>query len=185
MRAIPQAGVTNADVETIETVRRRAASQRHTETMRRDTSRTLRYACWGTMKGGCMTRQTTIERSLELWAERSGDPAAAVYARLFALKPEFERLFALDRTGAVRGNMLTVALDAILDIAGPNAWGMNFLLAERVNHSGVNVPDTEFLLFVSAIRDTARDALSAEWTDVFDGAWDSVIGEIEAACAVE
>ena len=124
-----------------------------------------------------------IETSLELWAARAGDPAAAVYARLFAQRPEYERLFALDRTGAARGNMLATALDALLDIAGPDAWGMNFLLAERVNHSGVNVPPTEFLLFVHAIRDTARDALSADWTADIAQAWDGVIARIDAACA--
>lgn len=129
-----------------------------------------------------MPRQASIETSLELWAARVGDPAAAVYARLFAQRPEYERLFALDRTGAARGNMLATALDAILDIAGPNAWGMNFLLAERVNHHGVNVPSTEFLLFVHAIRDAARADLGEDWTAETGAAWDSVVAEIEAAC---
>jgi hemoglobin-like flavoprotein len=135
------------------------------------------------MKVPYMDRRAEIERSLEIVAERIGDPAPAIYARLFAQRPEYERLFALDPTGAVRGNMLATALDAILDIAGPNAWGMNFLLAERVNHSGVNVPPTEFLLFVHAVRDTVRDVLADDWTEEMSGAWGGVLAQIEAASA--
>lgn len=130
-----------------------------------------------------MTQLEQIETSLELWAARTGDPAAAVYARLFARRPEYERAFALDRTGAARGNMLATALDAILDIAGPNAWGMNFILAERVNHQGVNVPPADFLLFLHASLDVLREDLGAEWTPDFEDAWGSVIAQIEAACA--
>lgn len=130
-----------------------------------------------------MNRLTEIERTLEIVAARHGDPTPLVYARLFSQRPAYEKLFALDRTGAARGNMLAVALDALLDIAGPNNWGMNFLLAEQVNHSGVNVPPTEFLLFVYALRDTMRDLAGGDWTGESGAAWDSVVAQIEAACA--
>jgi hemoglobin-like flavoprotein len=130
-----------------------------------------------------MDRQIQIETSLALWAARVGDPAPRVYARLFARRPEYERLFALDRTGAARGNMLATALDAILDLAGPNAWGMNFILAERVNHQGVNVPPAEFLSFLHACLEVLREDLGADWTPDFEGAWSSVLAQIEAACA--
>lgn len=130
-----------------------------------------------------MDRQIQIETSLELWAARIGDPGPRVYARLFARRPEYERLFALDRTGAARGNMLATALDAILDLAGANAWGMNFILAERVNHQGVNVPPAEFSSFLHACLEVLREDLGADWTPDFEGAWGSVLAQIEAACA--
>ena len=43
--------------------------------------------------------------SLEALAERVGDPADQVYARLFEAYPEMEALFVRDTTGAVRGGV--------------------------------------------------------------------------------
>ena len=47
-------------------------------------------------------------QSLDLLAERLGDPAPAVYARLFGRFPEVEAEFARDVDGAVRGEMLAI-----------------------------------------------------------------------------
>lgn len=130
-----------------------------------------------------MDRHKIFAWSLERVAERHGDPTPVVYASLFAQRPEFERLFAMDRTGAVRGNMLSIAFDALLDISGPNRWGLNLIMAERVNHEGVNVPSTEFLVFINVVRDTVRDLLGEEWTPPVAAAWAHVLANIDAAYA--
>ena len=52
-----------------------------------------------------------IEHSLALVAERVGDPAPLVYARLFEAFPELEALFVRDVSGMIRGNMLTTTLE--------------------------------------------------------------------------
>ena len=59
-----------------------------------------------------------VTASLEALAERVGDPAPQVYARLFAAYPEMEALFVRDTTGAVRGEMLALTFECLLDIGG-------------------------------------------------------------------
>ena len=50
-----------------------------------------------------------ITRTLEMVAERRGDPTADVYVRLFGRYPELERLFLMDRDGGVRASMMQQA----------------------------------------------------------------------------
>ena len=112
-----------------------------------------------------------IEASLELVAARLGDPAPLVYARLFATFPELEALFAGDKLGTVRGNMLQVTLECLLDFAGARAYAHNFVGSERVNHEGVGVPHVLFDHFYATVIATFRDALGPQWTTETDAAW--------------
>jgi len=112
-----------------------------------------------------------LEASLELVAERIGDPAPLVYARLFAEEPALEALFVRDRLGTVRGNMLTTALECLVDFAGSGAYATHFVSAERVNHGGLGVPDAAFDRFYATVIGVFREALGAEWTDATDAAW--------------
>ena len=112
-----------------------------------------------------------IERSLELVAERVGDPAPLVYARLFATFPELEPLFVRDVSGIVRGNMLTTTLECLIDFAGPRIYAQHFVGSERVNHGGIGVPAAMFDRFYATVIDTFRDALGADWTAETDAAW--------------
>ena len=59
-----------------------------------------------------------ILATLEIVAERRGDPTPDVYARLFAVHPELEALFLMDRDGGVRASMMQQALECIVDHAG-------------------------------------------------------------------
>ncbi|HEY0438024.1 MAG TPA: hypothetical protein VGC92_15395, partial [Phenylobacterium sp.] len=72
-----------------------------------------------------------MEASLEALAERVGDPTAQVYARLFAEFPQTEALFVRDSNGAVRGEMLAVAFQCLLDMGGAGAYAANLIAAER------------------------------------------------------
>ena len=110
-----------------------------------------------------------IEHSLELLAERVGDPAALIYARLFATFPEVEAEFARDKDGAVRGEMLAVAFQSLLELDG--AWGANLIRAEVVNHDGFGVPPDRFGAFFGVVRDVCREALGEAWTPQIDEAW--------------
>ena len=91
-----------------------------------------------------MTSGEIVAASLEALAERVGDPARQVYARLFAEHPDMEALFVRDTTGAVRGEMLAMAFECLLDIGGSGAYAANLIAAERVNHQGVGVPPEAF-----------------------------------------
>jgi hemoglobin-like flavoprotein len=121
-----------------------------------------------------------VAASLELVAERAGDPAAAVYGRLFASHPEMEALFVRDTTGAVRGEMLAVAFECILDIGGAGAYAANLIAAERVNHEGVGVPAEVFGRFFPLLADSCREVLGPDWTPEVDAAWAELLNRLDA-----
>lgn len=124
-----------------------------------------------------------IAWSLERLAELHGDPTARVYADLFARHPELERLFVLDRDGAVRGAMLSNVFEALLDMAGPRHYGLRQVLAECVNHEGMGVPPAQFVSFFAMVRDVVRDLLAQEWSAEVDAQWRALLGEIENGIA--
>ena len=123
-----------------------------------------------------------ITRSLELVAER-GDPAAMVYARVFAAYPEMEALFVRDTDGSIRGNMLSEAIAALLDFIGGNRYGANLMRIEVVNHENLGVPREVFPVFFAAMRDGFAEILGAAWSNEIDQAWREMLGEIEATLA--
>jgi hemoglobin-like flavoprotein len=124
-----------------------------------------------------------ITRSLELVAEH-GDPAAAVYARVFEAHPELEPLFVRDTTGHVRGNMLAEAIGAMLDLADRDAYGTNLMRAEIVNHENLGVPRDVFPTFYRAMRDTFAETLGPAWTSDIDTAWAEMLDRIDRALAL-
>jgi hemoglobin-like flavoprotein len=130
--------------------------------------------------GGVSRSSQIVVESLELLADRAGDPVAAVYARLFAAHPEMEALFVRDTTGAVRGEMLAVAFECILDIGEAGAYAANLIAAERVNHEGVGVPPEVFGRFFPLLAETCRDLLGEAWTPQVDAAWAELLARLEA-----
>lgn len=124
-----------------------------------------------------------ITRSLERVAEH-GDPAARVYARVFAAHPEMEKLFVRDVDGGVRGNMLAEALSAILDFIDADAYGGNLFRIEIVNHENLGVPRDVFPAFFAAMRDAFAEILGAEWGPEIDAARRDLLAKIDRALAV-
>jgi hemoglobin-like flavoprotein len=125
-----------------------------------------------------------VAGSLEALAERVGDPTPQVYARLFAAYPDMEALFVRDTTGAVRGEMLAMAFQCLLDIGGVGLYAKNLIAAERVNHEGVGVPHDVFAQFFPIVMLTCRELSGEAWTTEVDGAWTDVLGQIaELMCA--
>src|SRR6185312_16622259 len=105
-----------------------------------------------------------VAESLERLAERVGDPAPQVYARLFAAYPQMQALFVRDITGAVRGEMLAVTFECLLDIGGAGAYAANLIAAERVNHEGLGVPPEVFGGFFPLLAETCRELSGEAWT---------------------
>lgn len=124
-----------------------------------------------------------IAQSLEMVAERYGDPAPQIYARLFAAFPETEALFVRDTTGAVRGEMLAVTFQCLLDVTGAGAYAANLIRAERVNHEGVGVPADAFARFFPIVMESCRDLLGEAWTPQIDAAWTELLAELDAVIA--
>lgn len=111
-----------------------------------------------------------VAESLERFAERVGDPAPLVYARLFEKHPETEALFVLDRGGQVRGQMLAMAFEALLDPArGGRLDGM--VAVERRNHLNIGVAPEVFDGFFGLLRDVVREAVGGEWDAATEAAW--------------
>lgn len=122
---------------------------------------------------------SAITESLEKAAARGGDPAARVYARLFADSPEMEALFVRDTDGGVRGNMLQQVFEALLDAVGEGAFGTNLIRAEIVNHQNLGVPADVFASFFPVVRDTLKEVLGADWTPEMETAWHALLRRIE------
>jgi hemoglobin-like flavoprotein len=115
--------------------------------------------------------KAAIARSLELLGERCGDPAPLVYRRLFADRPELEALFVRDTAGSVRGQMLAMVIDTVLDLAGANAYAARMIDSERVSHAELGVPATVFDGFFAVLMRTCREELAADWTPAMDRGW--------------
>jgi hypothetical protein len=120
-----------------------------------------------------------IAQSLDLVAERAGDPAAAIYARLFDEFPQTEERFCRDVSGAIRAEMLAMVFDCLMDPGGP--YQANLVRAERVNHDGFGTPNAEFNRFFWIVMETCRDLLGPDWTPAFEAAWTARIQSVEAA----
>ncbi len=113
-----------------------------------------------------------------MMAERVGDPAPAIYTRLFAAFPEMEPLFWRDTTGSIRGEMLAVAFQCLLDLDG--SYAQNFIRAERVNHEGFGVSPEAFQSFFPIVMETCREVLGEGWSLETQAAWDERLRRIAA-----
>ena len=119
-----------------------------------------------------------IESSLAAVAERVGDPAPQVYARLFEMAPELQPLFVRDTDGSVRAEMLARALETLLDLVGEGHYARGLIATEFVNHQNIGVPADRFGVFFDAMISTFREVLADAWTDDVDAAWDALRGQV-------
>lgn len=122
-----------------------------------------------------------LTASLEVVAERSGDPTARVYERLFARQPAMRDLFVNDQAGAARGHMLQMVLETLTQMADGAAWPANMIRAERVNHDQIGVPFDVFATFFTVVHETFRETAGDAWTDDMEAAWASVLARAAAA----
>lgn len=122
-----------------------------------------------------------LAASLELVAERCGDPTPLVYDRLFAQQPGMRDLFVNDKAGAARGHMLQMVLDTLTGMADGEAWPANMIRAERVNHDQIGVPFDVFATFFTVVHETFRDSAGEAWTPEMEAAWTGVLARA-AAC---
>ncbi len=116
--------------------------------------------------------------TLERASERCADPAPLIYRRLFQLRPEFESLFVMDTDGGVRGSMLTTCFNAILGLVEDSPAQRVIISSSRFAHDGYGVAAPDFDLMFTAIRDTFRDLLGADWTGDTEAAWNFLLTEI-------
>lgn len=122
-----------------------------------------------------------IADCLERVAERAGDPAPLVFARLFAENPDIEALFVRDTAGLVRGEMMATTMEALLDSADGDSYAVGLVEIERVNHVGLGVEPEVFDTFFRVVMTVFREILGEDWTDETDAAWRRVLARFPHA----
>lgn len=134
-----------------------------------------------------MNCSNPIERSFELAAERCADLTPHVYARLFREHPETKNMFRTQGSDLVKGSMLVMAIEAILDFAGERAGHFRMIACEVVSHDAYGTPRDLFFTFFGIIADTLRDLLGDDWSPQIDAAWQQLLVDlqdmVEQSCA--
>lgn len=128
---------------------------------------------------GTLVNSAAIVASLEAVAERCGDPAPLVYARLFARWPDMEAQFIRDTNGAIKGEMLAVVVETVLAIAEGGAAAQHMITSELVNHEAWGVPPSVFGSFFPTVMETFRDLLGPDWTVEMEVAWGELLSQLD------
>ena len=118
-------------------------------------------------------------RSFELAAERCADLTPLVYARLFREHPETEVMFRTEGSELVRGSMLALTIDAILDFSGDRSGHFRMIECEVSSHDAYGTPRELFGKFFGVIADAMRELLGPDWSPEIEDAWQKLLGEIE------
>ena len=126
-----------------------------------------------------------IERSFELAAERCEDLTPLVYRRLFDLHPEAKAMFRTEGSETVKGSMLALTIEAILDFTGERTGHFRLISAEVFSHDAYGTPRELFVAFFGIIAQTLRDIIGADWSDEIDAAWRQLLGDIERFVAAQ
>ena len=124
-----------------------------------------------------------VQQSFELAAERCADLTPLVYQRLFREHPETQQMFRAQGGDLVKGSMLAMAIEAILDFAGERQGHFRMIACEVLSHDAYGTPRDLFFAFFGIIADTLRELLGEEWSDDMGKAWRALISDIEGAIA--
>ena len=120
-----------------------------------------------------------ILRSFEIAASRCADLTPLVYARLHREHPETHTMFRTEGSELVKGSMLALTIDAILDFAGPRTGHFRMIECEISSHDAYGTPRDLFIAFFGVIAGTVREVLGADWSPEIDAAWRQLLDEIE------
>jgi hemoglobin-like flavoprotein len=124
-----------------------------------------------------------VLRSFELAAERCEDLTPLVYARLHREHPETPAMFRTVDADLVKGSMLALTLEAILDFAGERSGKFRMIECEVSSHDAYGTPRELFFAFFGVIAATLRELLGADWSDEIDKAWTEMLTEIKGIVA--
>jgi hemoglobin-like flavoprotein len=124
-----------------------------------------------------------IERSFELAAERAEDLTPLVYARLHREHPETVAMFRTQGSDLVKGSMLALTTEAVLDFAGDRSGKFRMIECEVSSHDAYGTPRELFFAFFGVIAATLRELLGADWSTDMENAWAGVLAEIKGIVA--
>jgi hemoglobin-like flavoprotein len=124
-------------------------------------------------------RPQLIQRSFELAAERCEDLTPLVYRRLFREHPEAEPMFRREANDLVKGSMLALTIDAILDFTGNRTGNFRMIQCEVQSHDAYGTPRELFGKFFGVIAETMREILGADWSPEIGEEWRQLLAEID------
>jgi hemoglobin-like flavoprotein len=123
-------------------------------------------------------RANLIEHSFELAAARCEDLTPPVYRRLFRQHPETQAMFRSEGSDPVKGSMLALTIDAILDFAGERTGHFRLIECEVSSHDAYGTPRELFAAFFGVIAETLREIIGADWSPEIEDAWQKLLAEI-------
>ena len=126
-----------------------------------------------------MTPSNPIERSFKIAAERCGDITPLVYRRLHSEHPETLAMFRTEGSEPVKGSMLALTIEAILDFAGERSGHFRLIECEVSSHDAYGTPRELFGEFFGVIADTMRELLGPDWSPEIEQAWQKLLGELD------
>jgi hemoglobin-like flavoprotein len=126
-----------------------------------------------------MACRNPIQQSFELAAERCDDLTPLVYRRLFAEHPEAQAMFRSQGGDLVKGSMLALAIEALLDFAGDRSGHFRLIQSEAVSHDAYGTSRDLFVAFFAAIAGVLRELLGADWSDEIEAAWRRLLMELD------
>ncbi|SDS12472.1 globin [Bradyrhizobium canariense] len=124
-----------------------------------------------------------IQRSFELAAERCENLTPRVYRRLFREHPEAEAIFRSEGSDLVKGSMLALTIDAILDFAGERSGNFRLIECEVSSHDAYGTPRELFVASFGVIANALRGVLGADWSAEIENAWQELLQKIEGIVA--
>jgi hemoglobin-like flavoprotein len=131
-----------------------------------------------------MTAPTNlIQQSFEIAAERCEDLTPLVYRRLFREHPETQAMFRSEGSELVRGSMLALTIESMLEFAGDRTGRFRMISCEVQSHDAYGTPRELFGTFFGVIAETVREVLGDDWSPEIDQAWGKLLGKIDAFVA--
>jgi hemoglobin-like flavoprotein len=130
-----------------------------------------------------MALPNPIRQSFELAAERCDDLTPPIYRRLFREHPEAVTMFRTEGSELVKGSMLALTIEAILDFAGERCGNFRMIECEVTSHDAYGTPRELFVAFFGVIAATLREILGNDWSPEIDQAWQTLLTEIAGVVA--
>ena len=126
-----------------------------------------------------MSSTNPIEESFELAAVRCEDLTPLVYARLHRQYPETQAMFRTEGSELVKGSMLAMTIESILDFAGERSGKFRLIECELASHDAYGTPRDLFVAFFAVIAATLREVLGREWSPQIDAAWQRLLADLQ------
>jgi hypothetical protein len=94
-------------------------------------------------------------------------------------------MFRTQGSDLVKGSMLALTTEAILDFAGDRSGKFRMIECEVSSHDAYGTPRELFLAFFGVIEATLRELLGDDWSDDMDRAWAETLAEIRGVVAAQ